>query len=382
VEIIRDTRIPSPSSMSVPQSSLKSQPSEIVEHRSWTAYSVLRLFIGFTVVAFVVFAGWKGVLQLRAEDDLLTARIADLRAQTETPQRREAIEGLVATRLRPANMQWSLIVAAAGTYTVALVCSAMFWHACLTAFGQPAHRMITIAAHVLGQIGKYVPGKAMVVLIRAAAIHRHAGVGRVAATIGVFVETLTMMACGATLAGVAVLMLPAPGWIRAMAVLLAMASAIPTLPPLFHIVLRRLSKSRLGRRADFAVDRYDWTLMVVGWSWMTVTWLLIATSFWLVTLATPGVAAEMGGVVGYATAGATIALAMVAGFLSLIPGGAGVRELVITALLAPLVGTGVAMVAALIARLLFLVVECLASGLSWWLIRMLAAKPIAVGPAH
>ena len=55
---------------------------------------------------------------------------------------------------------------------------------------------------------------------------------------------------------------------------------------------------------------------------------------------------------------ASVALAMVAGFLSLIPGGLGVREMVILSLLAPYGGT-VALVSAVMLRLAWLLTEVL-----------------------
>jgi glycosyltransferase 2 family protein len=328
------------------------------------------------IAIFVALTLWKGIDQLSEASASLEQQIDDLStrlvAAQATDDMRSELLRLEGNRLTPANIGWISMGLAAGLYGLALICSAMFWYTCLKAFGQSPARRITVAAHVLGQVGKYIPGKAMVVMVRSSALHRHAGTSRVTAAIGVFVETLTMMACGATIAGIAVLLIPAPWWIRVLALGLAVASAIPTLPPLFHKVLSRLARSRFGKMATFEVDRYDWVLMVRGWGWMTMTWLLIGGSFWFVVLATPGGAENLIGLTGFATATATVALAMVAGFLSLVPGGAGVRELVITALLAPLVGTGVAMIAAILARLMFLLVECTASGLSWAYLNSLA----------
>lgn len=351
-------------------------------HTHHPAYSTIRLLVTLAIVGFIGLAVWKAVGDLSQESHSLEFRIEQLKLAIETTQTAEdtpndsllELRRLESNRLKATNIGWYLLVAAAGLYGIALLCSAMFWHSCLTAFGVAPPLTITVAAHVLGQVGKYIPGKAMVILIRSAALHRHSGIGRIPAAIGVFVETLTMMACGATLAGIAVLYIPAPWWIRVMAAGLAISAAVPTLPPLFHVVLRRLAKSRFGRAANVAVDRYDWRLMLRGWGWMTLTWLLIGGSFWLMALATPGVSAEFWGLTGFATAVATITLAMVAGFLSLIPGGAGVRELVITALLAPIAGTGPAVTAAIIARLIFLLVECIASGLSWLVLNRLPAS--------
>lgn len=50
---------------------------------------------------------------------------------------------------------------------------------------------------------------------------------------------------------------------------------------------------------------------------------------------------------------------MVIGFVSLIPGGAGVREFVLATILGLAIGATQALLAAILARLVFIVVECL-----------------------
>jgi uncharacterized membrane protein YbhN (UPF0104 family) len=66
---------------------------------------------------------------------------------------------------------------------------------------------------------------------------------------------------------------------------------------------------------------------------------------------------------------AAIALAMVAGFVSLLPGGAGVRELTLALILGPVVGQSQALLAAILARGVFLVVEVAAAAVVTWVKR-------------
>ncbi|MCS5631186.1 MAG: hypothetical protein NZ744_10190, partial [Pirellulaceae bacterium] len=54
---------------------------------------------------------------------------------------------------------------------------------------------------------------------------------------------------------------------------------------------------------------------------------------------------------------AAVALSMVAGFLSLLPGGAGVREIVISTLLTPLIGPVFAIISAISLRVVWLLCE-------------------------
>ena len=87
---------------------------------------------------------------------------------------------------------------------------------------------------------------------------------------------------------------------------------------------------------------------------------MIGASFaWLVE-SVPGGRTEFSGFVVYAASVAAIALAMVVGFASLLPGGAGVRELTLAVVLAPVIGSSRALLAAILARLLFIGVELLA----------------------
>lgn len=347
----------------------------IVGDRRRNAYSAWRVIVALVVAVFFVLAAVDAARQLSGRMTEIDAELQTLRLKLDRePQLdplgvRDRIAALSAQQLTIENFGWGKLAAAAGVYTLGLVLCACFWHDCLAAFGSRVPLRISLAAHVLGHVGKYVPGKAMVVLLRVSAVARHAGVGRVPAALAVFIETLTMMASGATLAGIAVLMLPAEPWLRLLAGGLAVLALIPTLPPLFRLVIERLAVTRFGRGVDFKAAAFDWSLMFRGWLWTGAAWSLFGLAFWLILLATPGVGEGADGWTGYLTATATIALAMVAGFLSLIPGGAGVRELVIIALLAPLAGAGPALAAAVLARLVFLFTEMATSAITWGILR-------------
>jgi hypothetical protein len=83
-------------------------------------------------------------------------------------------------------------------------------------------------------------------------------------------------------------------------------------------------------------------------------------SYWTVLRA---LGAESGNPLGQLhlyTAG--VALAVVAGFVSFVPGGAVVREAVLTELMAPRVGNTIALVGAVLLRLAWLVAEVAMSG--------------------
>ena len=58
-------------------------------------------------------------------------------------------------------------------YLLGLLPAGLFWHRVLLVLGQDARLGETLRAYYIGHLGKYVPGKAMVVVIRAGLIRSH-----------------------------------------------------------------------------------------------------------------------------------------------------------------------------------------------------------------
>jgi uncharacterized membrane protein YbhN (UPF0104 family) len=97
--------------------------------------------------------------------------------------------------------------------------------------------------------------------------------------------------------------------------------------------------------------------MLSGWAANTLGWFLFGMSLWAtlraVPLGTP--MASWWELAPRLTA--SVSLALVAGFVSLLPGGVGVRELVLNALMVPQFGHVKALVSAVLLRLVWLVTE-------------------------
>lgn len=247
------------------------------------------------------------------------------------------------------------IAVAAVLYGLGIAVSFMVVRQAMLALGHRTAWHVVLAAQVLGHVGKYVPGKAMVVVLRVGALATH-GVAAVPATISVFVETLTMLAVGSAIACSLVFTLPLPAWIRAGAVLMAITAIIPTLPPILSRIAGRLTHSTVDLRGPSGL----W-LLLVSLFWSFVSWVLIGGSLAAVLWAIPH--PDSASHPWPATwelvwlSVAAIGLAFSVGFVSLLPGGAGVRELVLVSMLSPAVGTPHALVATLLLRLLFIVVE-------------------------
>lgn len=256
------------------------------------------------------------------------------------------------------QIRWPALAAAGLSYALALLPAGIYWFFVLRRFAVPVGLWPAVAAHVQGHLGKYVPGKAMVVVLRVGAI-AGPGVRPLSATVAVFIETLTMMATGGALSGLVIALADVPPWLVVLASGLVLAASIPTIPPLFRGVVRIINRGRAAP-GEVPLEAYDWSTFVAGWAWMSLTWALIGAAFALIVYS---IAPDTSGG-DLLLASAAMGLAVVAGFVSLLPGGAGVRELILAAVLAPRIGPAEALTAALLARLLFLAVELAAAAVS------------------
>ncbi|MDG2224333.1 MAG: lysylphosphatidylglycerol synthase domain-containing protein [Rubripirellula sp.] len=267
------------------------------------------------------------------------------------------------------NLNWKLVALAALLYAIGLVPNGILLHNALHALGQHPRFSVSISAQLIGHVGKYVPGKAMVIVLRTGALSRD-GVKVLPATISIFIETFMMMAVGATVAALIVIWLPVPGWVSWLAVGIALLAGLPTLPPVLRFVAARVSKDSEVREDR----RIGYGLFAVGWAWSILAWACIGGAFAALIIAIPSASVMPPLGVVYAIGTAAISLAVVAGFASLLPGGAGIRELVLATILTVSFGAAHGLLAAIAARVLFLVIEVLLAIASWWFLQFSQSK--------
>ena len=260
------------------------------------------------------------------------------------------------------NLRWNTLFLAGVLYAAGLLPSAAVLRINCGLFGSTPRWSTATAAQLLGHLGKYVPGKAMVVVIRAGVLSRDK-VGLLAATTGIFAETFLMMAMGAAIACAVTWFMPVPSWVILSAMAMSVLAFTPTLPP----VMRRIIQ-RMGKTSSLDTARIDWRWAGKTWVLTAISWGLIGASFSAVVASIPG-ANDLPSLTGlFAVSTAAIGLALVAGFASLLPGGAGVRELVLYTILGIAVDPAQAIFAAIAARIVFLIVEIFFGTLSWiWL---------------
>jgi uncharacterized membrane protein YbhN (UPF0104 family) len=253
------------------------------------------------------------------------------------------------------------LIASGGLYLLAMVPSVLFWHRVLRVLGQEAGLFKTLRAYYIGHLGKYVPGKALVVVLRAGMVRgERVNVGVAAAT--VFVETLTMMASGSFIAAALVAILYHEHWLYvAGAIICMLAAGLPTLPPVFGYLARLTRIDRGAREAGVELNRIDYGTLLFGWIGTGIGWFVSGLSLWA-TLRGMG-ETSLSPIDDLPFLTMIVSISVVAGFISMIPGGLGSRDLIMLELLGLRLSASVALVSTVLFRLVWLAAELVISAL-------------------
>jgi uncharacterized membrane protein YbhN (UPF0104 family) len=266
------------------------------------------------------------------------------------------------------SIHWAWLPAAGALYVAGLVPCGFYWWLVLRRLGNPVRFWPALRAYAIGHVGKYAPGKGMVVIIRTALLRGHYD-DIPAAVVAVFLETLTLTGAACALAALTLPMAFAiagpPVWaIWALAAAFAASAA----PPLVALLLRYVPiKATRATALDLSarIARIPLALSVVGWGSAGVAWSALGLSLWCVVRGlTSASDCPLSEFPFYLCATTT---AFVAGFLSLLPGGAVAREAVLIALLRTRYDDGTAVVAAILLRLVWLVAEAVQSAILYLL---------------
>lgn len=345
-------------------------------HR-WSVAALGKLFLRLIILALVLWGVWRATgnaldeLRRRAADR--KAEITRLRglieqAADESPEKqqwRARLQRLASQDVSPWSVNPFWLTVAGLLYLAGLAPNWLFWRQTLLALGAQPGWLASLRAYYIGHLGKYVPGKAMVVVLRTGLLADER-CGKTVTALAVFIETLTMMAVGGMVASLVLLWLFEHWLMLALALAMVAAAGAPTLPPVFRRVIRLLKLRRADPQIEHALEGLDFRLMTRGWLLCGGGWLLLGLSMWATVRGLPmtesALVASLRAIPLYT---ACVALAMVLGFVSLIPGGALVREWVITTLLAPLPDLGVAgaLAAAVWLRIAWLVSELVISAI-------------------
>ncbi|MDG2467774.1 MAG: lysylphosphatidylglycerol synthase domain-containing protein [Pirellulaceae bacterium] len=255
------------------------------------------------------------------------------------------------------DFQWQWLPIASLFYFFSITICSIYWHIVLLGLGQQPRLRDSLQAFILGQLGKYFPGKALVVIIRTGIIASPKVQPAVAAT-SVFIETLTYMAVGAGVASILmVFFIDVGGWLILLGCGAILLAGLPIFPPVFRSIIKILRMDRLSPKIARAASNLKTRTAVIGWILLPFSWLLVGLSLWATTQLT-GIAAVDIDELPRLTACA--AMAIVVGFLSMMPGGLGVRELVLIAILAPIdpaFDSATTLIVAVTLRLIWLLTE-------------------------
>jgi uncharacterized membrane protein YbhN (UPF0104 family) len=275
--------------------------------------------------------------------------------------RRSLLDGITKLNEHSWHLEFGWLIGAGILYLASLLPAGMFWHRILRGMGQDAGLGETLRAYFIGHLGKYVPGKALVVILRAGLIRSHRVDPLVAGT-SVFVETLTLMAVGGVLSAIIIPFWYPDAW-KLVLVALAFAgmSGLPTIPPLFRLLVRLFPFLGSDPRRSACLARLHPRTLLWGWAANTLGWLISGLSLWTVVRALGADALLTPATLPLYTTAA--AMSTVGGFVSMIPGGFVVREAILVYLLTGSCGASVALLAAIVFRLVQLVSEVLLSAI-------------------
>lgn len=257
------------------------------------------------------------------------------------------------------KLDLGLLFAGSALYAVAMACFGAYWRQAAVGMGGRPGWLEAQRAYFISQLGKYIPGKAWVVLIRCALIDTQRTTTPVIIA-STFYETLAMMAAGSLLALVALL---SAGNGRPVTLVLSGGLAaglfLAVLPPVFGRLTNWTVRSfqKTGTISIAAISYATWfqsfRYCIPGWTVAGLSLLAIAGSLGI----------SLFSFVGFLLACGSIALAIVGGFAVLVvPGGLGVREWVLMQTLGPSIGTSNAVLVAVLARITHVSVELFVAG--------------------
>ncbi len=265
------------------------------------------------------------------------------------------------------QLNWFWLAAGGFFYAFSLPFPASYWYCALRHLGQKPTWRSTVRAHLVGHLGKYVPGKIFVVLIRSGLL-KGPNVDTTVCVLSIFLEGLMQMAVGALVVAGLILFwatqLEDSRFLWGSLILFAMVG-LPIMPPIFKLGVKIIGVKKFSEEVR-KVDQLSWRTFLFGVPLMVSYWLLLGLSLWCVLL---GIGLELPFLGTYPVSLLAITASMTAGFVFVVaPGGMGVREMIILMLLAPLlkeftnVPEGAALVSACVLRILWIAAEMICAG--------------------
>lgn len=299
-------------------------------------------------------------------------------------------------QLNSVTLHFGWLAAAAGAYIVGWLPSVWFWNRTLAAVGNDARMLDTASAYYCGHLGKYIPGKLLVLIIRASMMKRcgcRAGLSIVTAVY----ETLAMMAVGLAV-GIALspilltesswASLPAwvswmqdYAWVPPLAVVVLGAVSLPTISRIFRGLALRTMPPDWERPNSVPDIRLDTRLLLSGLLAFTLAWSCHGLSLGLTLRGISGTPLEISDWPIWIGA---VSLAVGIGFFVIFaPAGLGPRDLILMEVLSsqPSITGDQAVAATVLLRLVWLLAEIAAAGALYYLVKPQSKLPVNESPA-
>jgi len=275
------------------------------------------------------------------------------------------------------------LIVAALVYVIGWLPSVWFWWRLMQSLGGTVGFRDAARAYYCGHLGKYVPGKAIVIVIRSAMV-KERGSSATAAALTAAYETLLMMGAGLA---VAVGLSPVTGWPRAIAALelspllavVGIVAAVLLLLPVLSWLLTRVAGFMMpseltvaGRPARIATK-----LVAQGLLAFVASWAALGLSLGLTLQAVSSAPMSLA---DWPIWTGCVSMATAIGFLMIFaPGGVGVREILLIEALQsqPGIGEKQAVAAAILLRLVWLLAEIAAAAALYYIGKRKQSFPAA-----
>ncbi len=257
------------------------------------------------------------------------------------------------------------LIASGIFYIAGLATCAIFWRSAMRDMGGQPNWPSTLAAYYTGQLAKYVPGKGLVLVVRATMV-KGPGVEIAQAGLTVIQETALMMATGAFASTLILLFVDVPHrlYLLAISAVLALGLGGIALPPVVSKFGSLVTKA-LPKLGSTNMKQCRWKTIAWGAAIITGGWLAMGISLVALVAAIQNHSAPANNLFQIntlATLTAAMALATAGGFVAFTPGGLGIREWILAETLGPVIGSVNAMVAAALLRVVWIIAEAVAAG--------------------
>ncbi|QDU48377.1 lysylphosphatidylglycerol synthase transmembrane domain-containing protein [Gimesia panareensis] len=272
------------------------------------------------------------------------------------------------------NPLWLLLSGAC--YILAWLPSVWFWRQLLLSSGEQVDFGPVARAYYCGHLGKYIPGKVTVLLIRATLL-KDFGVRVSVAALTAAYETLAVMGVGLVVfLSLIPLVLNAeqlqqwPAWVQSVQArpwlvpglfLIAVFVSLPLLSRLLNLFAKKFTKSEVDESEAGPPAAFSLKLLYLGVLMFLVSWMLHGLSLGMTLASINGTGLQWQ---EWPRWTAAVSAAYALGFLAIFaPAGLGVREGLISMILAgsALIGPVNAVVAALLIRIVSFASEILAA---------------------